>query len=178
MRPSAVTFFGSLQWYSVRCPGLLGLPKSCTVLRVRRSTPTFESQFAALNRLGLSAARLDLAPGGIIPLHTHPGAKEILLVTHGRLTAGFISSANVPYVKSLKKGEIAVFPQGLLHFQLNDHKTHAQSFVFFNSPYPGLQLLDFALFANDLASKTHRRLSKYFLSNKLSNSQTFPLEIL
>ncbi|EXB23830.1 Auxin-binding protein ABP19a [Morus notabilis] len=130
----------------------LAAPGNTTNIISAAVTPAFVSQFAALNGLGLSAARLDLAPGGVIPLHTHPGANEILLVTHGRLTVGFISSANVPYVKSLKKGDIAVFPQGLLHFQLNDHKTHAQSFVFFNSPYPGLQLLDFALFANDLAS--------------------------
>ncbi|GMN36884.1 hypothetical protein TIFTF001_006369 [Ficus carica] len=116
-------------------------------------SPAFVSQFPALNGLGLSGLRLDLAPGGVIPLHTHPGANEMLVVLHGKLTVGFISSAsNVPYVKSIKKGDTFVFPQGLLHFQLNDHKTHALALAFFNSPFPGLQILDFALFANNLAS--------------------------
>ena len=33
--------------------------------------------------------------------------------------AGFISSANSVYYKTLNKGDVMVFPQGLLHFQIN-----------------------------------------------------------
>ncbi|XP_062087810.1 germin-like protein subfamily 3 member 1 [Humulus lupulus] len=115
-------------------------------------TPAFVAQFPGLNGLGLSMARLDLAPKGVIPFHTHPGASEILVVLRGAITAGFVSSANSVYVKTLRKGEVMVFPQGLLHFQLNTGKSHANAFVSFNSPNPGLQILDFALFANNLPS--------------------------
>ncbi|CAI0419422.1 unnamed protein product [Linum tenue] len=117
-------------------------------------TPVFVQQFPALNGLGLSTARLDLAPGGVIPLHTHPAANEILVVTSGVIKAGFItSSSNKVYIATVTKGQVMVFPQGLLHFQLNAGKTAASAVVTFNSPEPGLQILDFALFANDFPTE-------------------------
>lgn len=74
-------------------------------------------------------ARLELAKGGVIPMHTHPAASEILLVVHGRITAGFISSsANTVYEKTLKRGDVTVFPQGLLHFQVNSGKNGSLGF--------------------------------------------------
>ncbi|KAK7388257.1 hypothetical protein VNO78_23068 [Psophocarpus tetragonolobus] len=66
-------------------------------------TPAFDAQFGGLNGLGISAARLDLAPGGVIPLHTHAGASELLYVVEGSIHAGFISSANAVYLKTLNK---------------------------------------------------------------------------
>lgn len=116
-------------------------------------TPAFATQFPGLNGLGISAARLDLAPNGVIPLHTHPGASEVLVVVQGAILAGFISSANDVYVKRLNKGDIMVFPQGLLHFQINARGIPSIAFVSFSSPIPGLQILDFALFGNNLPSK-------------------------
>ncbi|KAK4267217.1 hypothetical protein QN277_024029 [Acacia crassicarpa] len=117
-------------------------------------SPAFVGQFPGLNGLGISIARLDLAPGGVIPIHTHPAASELLVVTHGHLLAGFISSSsNKVYIKKVNKGEIMIFPQGLLHFQINAGKNAATAFVSFGSPNPGLQILDFALFANDFPSK-------------------------
>ncbi|BBG98799.1 germin-like protein 1 [Prunus dulcis] len=92
-------------------------------------TPAFVAQFPGVNGLGLSMARLDLAPGGVIPFHTHPGASEILVVTRGHITAGFVSSASTVYLETLKKGDV----------MLQQCK-------------PGLQILDFALFANNLPS--------------------------
>nr|GEW89200.1 auxin-binding protein ABP19a-like [Tanacetum cinerariifolium] len=70
----------------------------------------------------------------------------------GVIKAGFISSANTVYIKTLKKGDIMVFPQGLLHFQLNAGGVPAVAFASFSSASPGLQITDFALFANDLPS--------------------------
>lgn len=116
-------------------------------------TPAFTEQFPGVNGLGISIARLDLAPSGVVPMHTHPGGSELLLVTQGSIVAGFISSANAVYVKTLKKGDIMVFPQGLLHFQVNAGGVTAVAFASFSSATPGLQILDFALFANDLPSK-------------------------
>ncbi|KAK1414222.1 hypothetical protein QVD17_29964 [Tagetes erecta] len=116
-------------------------------------TPAFTEQFPGVNGLGISIARLDLAPSGVVPMHTHPSGSELLLVTQGSIVAGFISSANAVYVKTLKKGDIMVFPQGLLHFQVNAGGVTAVAFASFSSATPGLQILDFALFANDLPSK-------------------------
>ncbi|KAG6593548.1 Auxin-binding protein ABP19a, partial [Cucurbita argyrosperma subsp. argyrosperma] len=115
-------------------------------------TPAFVEQYPGVNGLGLSAARLDLLPGGVIPLHTHPGASELLIVTQGIIQAGFISSANAVFVKTLKKGDLMIFPQGLLHFQINAGGVTAVGYPVFSSPSPGLQITDFALFANDLST--------------------------
>ncbi|XP_021818159.1 putative germin-like protein 2-1 [Prunus avium] len=43
-----------------------------------RVTPVNVSQIAGLNTLGISIARIDYAPWGINPPHTHPRASEIL----------------------------------------------------------------------------------------------------
>ncbi|KAH7866168.1 hypothetical protein Vadar_016662 [Vaccinium darrowii] len=115
-------------------------------------TPAFDAQFPGVNGLGISIARLDLAPGGVIPMHTHPGASELLLVVQGSILTGFVSSDNSVYLKTLKKGDVMVFPQGLLHFQINARGKTAIAFPSFSSPSPGLQILDFALFANSLPS--------------------------
>jgi len=115
-------------------------------------SPAFVGQFPGLNGLGLSTARLDLGPAGVIPLHTHPGANELLIVLQGHIVAGFISSSNVVYQKVLKRGELMVFPQGLLHFQVAAHKRKALAFAVFSSANPGLQILDFALFASNFST--------------------------
>ncbi|XP_020232204.1 germin-like protein subfamily 3 member 1 [Cajanus cajan] len=131
-----------------------GLAEAANVTNIINAavTPAFVGQFPGVNGLGLSAARLDLGPGGVIPLHTHPGANELLVVIHGHITAGFISSANIVYEKTLKKGELMVFPQGLLHFQVAAGKKSALAFAIFSSANPGLQILDFALFASNFST--------------------------
>ncbi|GAA0139381.1 hypothetical protein LIER_00938 [Lithospermum erythrorhizon] len=136
----------------------LGVPGNTSNIISAAVTPAFDAQFPGLNGLGLSLARLDLATGGVIPMHTHPGASEALIVIQGIICAGFIASDNTVYFKTLNKGDAMVFPQGLLHFQINSGKGSALAFVSFSSPNPGLQILDFALFKNDfpteLVSKT------------------------
>ncbi|KAK4415757.1 Auxin-binding protein ABP19a [Sesamum alatum] len=117
-------------------------------------TPAFDGQFPGVNGLGVSMARLDMAVGGVIPLHTHPAASEILVVIQGTICAGLVSSFdNVVYLKTLNKGDIMVFPQGLLHFQINSGKTPALAFVSFSGQNPGLQITDFALFKNDFPTE-------------------------
>ncbi|KAK6914695.1 Cupin 1 [Dillenia turbinata] len=116
-------------------------------------TPAFVAQFPGVNGLGLSLARLDLAPGGVVPMHTHPGANEVLTVIQGSIVAGFISSANAVYYKTLKKGDTMLFPLGLLHFQINAVGVTSVALVGFSSSNPGLQILDFALFGNDLPTE-------------------------
>lgn len=132
----------------------LGIPGNTTNLIKAAVTVGFAPTFPGVNGLGISIARLDIAVDGVVPLHTHPGGTEILYVVEGTICAGFISSsANTVYFKSLYKGDVMVFPQGLLHFQFNSGKTGAVAIVSFSSPTPGLQITDFALFANNLPSE-------------------------
>lgn len=131
----------------------LGVAGNTSNLIKAAVTPAFTAQFPGVNGLGVSVARLDIAAGGVIPMHTHPGGSEILVVIQGTICAGFISSANTVYFKTLNKGDIMIFPQGLLHFQINSGKGPALAFVSFSSPSPGLQITDFALFANDLPTE-------------------------
>ena len=113
----------------------------------------FVDKFPGLNGLGLSMARADLAPGGVVPMHTHHGASETILIAKGSITAGFISSDNTVYLKTLKEGDIMVFPQGLLHFQVNTGRRQALFWVSFSSSNPGIQILSNALFSNNLPSE-------------------------
>ncbi|KAF8646706.1 hypothetical protein HU200_065708 [Digitaria exilis] len=112
----------------------------------------FVTKFPGVNGLGISAARVDFAPGGVVPLHSHPGGTELLFVVEGTLASGFISSAtNQVYTKTLYKGDLMVFPQGLLHYQYNlGNDTAAVALSSYSSANPGLMILDFALFANNL----------------------------
>ncbi|KAM0881117.1 hypothetical protein ACQ4PT_033134 [Festuca glaucescens] len=74
-----------------------------------------------LNTLGISLARIDYTPLGENPPHTHPRATEILTVLDGTLYVGFVTS-NPNYTllsKVLNKGDVFVFPKGLIHFQFN-----------------------------------------------------------
>ncbi|XP_062156930.1 germin-like protein subfamily 2 member 4 [Alnus glutinosa] len=100
-----------------------------------------------LNTLGVSLSRIDYAPGGLNPPHTHPRATEIAFVLEGELDVGFITTANVLISKSIKKGEIFVFPRGLVHFQKNNGKVPAAAIVAFNSQLPGTQSIATTLFA-------------------------------
>ncbi|XP_061342920.1 auxin-binding protein ABP20-like [Gastrolobium bilobum] len=115
-------------------------------------TSAFVTDFPALNGLGVSAARLDIAQGGSIPMHTHPGATELLIVVEGQITAGFLTPTGI-YVNTLKVGDLMVFPQGQLHFQVNSGKGKATAFLAFGSANPGAQLLDLLLFGNNLPSE-------------------------
>ncbi|KAF6156266.1 hypothetical protein GIB67_008036 [Kingdonia uniflora] len=56
------------------------------------------------------------------------------------------------YLQILKKGDVMIFPQGLLLFQLNAGGTPAIAYVNFSDPSPDFQILDFVLFANNLSS--------------------------
>ncbi|KAH6772605.1 germin-like protein 10 [Perilla frutescens var. hirtella] len=100
-----------------------------------------------LNTLGVSLARIDYAPGGLNPPHTHPRATEVVFVLEGELDVGFITTANVLFSKSIKKGEVFAFPKGLVHFQKNNGKVPAAVISAFNSQLPGTQSIAATLFA-------------------------------
>ncbi|GLT25509.1 hypothetical protein SLA2020_006310 [Shorea laevis] len=83
-------------------------------------TPAFVEQLLGLNTLGVSLVRIDFAPnGGLNAPHTHPHGTEILVVLEGTLFVGFVSSnqdSNRLFTKVLNKGDVFVFPIGMIHF--------------------------------------------------------------
>ncbi|XP_074566477.1 germin-like protein 8-2 [Curcuma longa] len=105
-----------------------------------------------LNTLGISLARIDYAPNGLNPPHTHPRATEIFVVLEGELYVGFVTSnigqTNRLFTKNLKKGDVFVFPQGLIHFQLNTGKCIAIALVGLSSQNPGVITIAKAVFGS------------------------------
>ena len=103
-------------------------------------------QFPGVNTQQLSHVRLDFAPGGVLPPHTHPLATESIYVVEGTLFTGFISHDNKLYAETLQKGDVYIFPRATLHFQINVGDTPAVSFNSFNAQFPGLLLTANQLF--------------------------------
>ncbi|KAL3747112.1 hypothetical protein ACJRO7_015965 [Eucalyptus globulus] len=91
-------------------------------------------------------------------MHTHPGNSEVLLVFQRLIYAGFIlSSANTVYLKNINKGDIMIFPRGLLHFQLNTSKGPALAIVCFNCltlAFKSWTLLCSLIFPSELVEAT------------------------
>lgn len=83
--------------------------------------PVTMAQLHGLNTFGISMVQIDYAPWGLIPPHSHPHASEILTVLEGPLHVGFVTSnpENRLITKVLQKGDVLVFPVGLIHFQQN-----------------------------------------------------------
>ncbi|KAL6853439.1 hypothetical protein ACP4OV_019468 [Aristida adscensionis] len=108
-----------------------------------------------LNTLGVSMARLDFAPwGGVSPPHLHPRATEILFVAEGTLEVGFVTGAGRLVGRTVSKGEVFVFPRGLVHFQRSVGPAAAVAISAFNSQSPGTQTVAAALFGASPAVPT------------------------
>ncbi|RVX18833.1 Germin-like protein subfamily 1 member 7 [Vitis vinifera] len=104
-----------------------------------------------LNTLGISLVRIDYAPYGQNPPHTHPRATEILTVLEGTLLVGFVTSnpQNRLFSKVLNKGDVFVFPIGLIHFQFNIGHTNAVAIAALNSQNPGVITIADAVFGSN-----------------------------
>ncbi|KAG6500877.1 hypothetical protein ZIOFF_040735 [Zingiber officinale] len=113
-------------------------------------TPVAVDQIPGLNTLGISLARLDFAPYGLIPLHTHPRATELFTVLEGSILVGFIMSnpGNKQFTKVLNKGDVFVFPQELIHYQYNIGATSAFAISGLSSQNPGVILVPNAVFGS------------------------------
>ncbi|KAK4490613.1 hypothetical protein RD792_001301 [Penstemon davidsonii] len=109
------------------------------------------NQLPGLNTLGISAVRIDYAPYGLNPPHTHPRATEILVVLEGTIYVGFVTSnpENKLFTKYLNPGDVFVFPEGLIHFQFNVGKTNAIAFAGLSSQNPGVITIANAVFGSD-----------------------------
>nr|XP_043629398.1 putative germin-like protein 2-1 [Erigeron canadensis] len=108
-------------------------------------------QLPGLNTLGISMVRIDFAPWGINAPHTHPRATEILTVLEGRLLVGFVTSnpENRLFTKLLQKGDVFVFPEGLIHFQKNVGNGYALAIAALSSQNPGVITIANAVFGSN-----------------------------
>ncbi|XP_062083246.1 germin-like protein subfamily 1 member 17 isoform X1 [Humulus lupulus] len=98
------------------------------------------TKIPGLNTLGISFVRIDYAPYGQNPPHTHPRGTEILTVVEGTLYVGFVTSnqdGNRLFTKVLNKGDVFVFPIGLIHFQANIGHYPAVAFAALSSQNAG-----------------------------------------
>ncbi|XP_044973421.1 germin-like protein 1-3 [Hordeum vulgare subsp. vulgare] len=139
-RPENVTaddFFSA----ALAFPGNTGNPVGSAV------TAANVEKLPGLNTLGVSMSRVDYAPWGVNPPHTHPRATEIIYVLEGSLDVGFVTTAGKLFTRTVCKGEVFVFPRGLVHYQKNNGGAPAAAISAFNSQLPGTQSLALALFA-------------------------------
>ncbi|KAM3406327.1 hypothetical protein ACQJBY_000428 [Aegilops geniculata] len=103
-------------------------------------------EFPALKGQSVSYATLTFSPGSVNPTHTHPRASELLVVTNGALSVGFIDTANRLYTQDLAAGDMFVFPKGAVHYQFNQGNSTATALSAFGSAAPGLVSVPLALF--------------------------------
>lgn len=113
--------------------------------------PVTVSELLGLNTLGISLVRIDYAPGGVNPPHTHPRASEILTVIEGSLEAGFVTTSpeNRRITKVLQKGDVFVFPLGLVHYQKNVGAGNAVAIAALSSQNPGVIIIAGAVFGSN-----------------------------
>ncbi|KAL2951474.1 hypothetical protein AAZX31_19G052200 [Glycine max] len=86
---------------------------------------------------------------GLNAPHTHPRGTEILIVLEGTLYVGFVTSnqdGNRLFTKVLNKGDVFVFPIGLIHFQMNMGNGNAVAIAGLSSQNPGAITIANALF--------------------------------
>ncbi|KAI3863345.1 hypothetical protein MKX03_023285 [Papaver bracteatum] len=118
--------------------------------------------FPGINTLGISVTRIDLAIGGIVPIHVHPRASEINYVVKGEVNFGFISTSNVLYSGVVKAGQMSVVPRGLVHYAKNVGGEKAVVLGILNSQLPGSVLIPSNIFGtkptipNDVLAKNFR----------------------
>ncbi|KAL4190299.1 hypothetical protein AMTRI_Chr07g24020 [Amborella trichopoda] len=136
-----------------------------------RVTQVNVAQIAGLNTLGISMVRIDYAPGGQNPPHPHPRATEILTVLEGSLYVGFVTSNpdDRLITKTLQKGDVFVFPEGLIHFQQNVGYKNAVAIAALSSQNPGVITIANAVFGSKPAINSNVLAKAFQVDNKVVN---------
>ena len=126
----------------------LNVPGNTSSPMGSKVTPATVAQIPGLNTLGVSMVRIDYAPWGLNPPHTHPRATEIFTVLKGSLEVGFVTSnpENRLISKVLQMGDVFVFPVGLVHFERNIGYGNAVAIAGLSSQNPGLIAVASAVF--------------------------------
>ncbi|XP_047943166.1 germin-like protein 8-11 [Salvia hispanica] len=106
------------------------------------TTPGFNTQ-------GQTSLYAELAPYGIFPPHIHPRASEIIYVIEGSVEVGFVTT--FPdykyYSKVIKRGDVFLFPVGLVHTVRNVDRGKSVTLSSLNSQNPGIVFLPDSLYA-------------------------------
>ncbi|CAM6108259.1 unnamed protein product [Calypogeia fissa] len=85
---------------------------------------------------------------------THPHGTDLLYVVEGILDVGFIDTTNKLFTKTLQAGDLFVFPEGLVHYQINYGKDYTvKAVAMFSSSNPGLVRLPDTLFKSGILRK-------------------------
>ncbi|PKI47225.1 hypothetical protein CRG98_032362 [Punica granatum] len=102
-----------------------------------------------LNTMGLTMARVDIAPQGFVVPHSHPRASEVTICLKGYICVGFVDTSGHLYTQILRPGDSFVFPRGLIHYLYNpDYRNPALAVAGLNSQNPGAQIASLAMFAS------------------------------
>ncbi|KAL2636024.1 hypothetical protein R1flu_007503 [Riccia fluitans] len=108
-------------------------------------------EFPALAGLGVGVTLLEYRPMTLNPPHTHPRGTELLYVLSGSLDVGVVDTSNKLYASTISKGDLFVFPQGLVHFQINkSSKKPARAISAFGSSNAGTVSLPRNLFGSGI----------------------------
>ena len=85
------------------------------------------------------------------PTHIHPRASELLFLSQVTLQVGFVDTTNKLFTQTLQKGDVFVFPKGLVHFQYNaDMQEIALAISAFGSANAGTVSLPNTLFTTGI----------------------------
>ncbi|KAJ6560728.1 RmlC-like cupin domain-containing protein [Mycena sp. CBHHK59/15] len=94
--------------------------------------------FPAVVGNGAAMAVGFLAPCAMNTPHTHPRATEIQISVNGTIRTGMITENGARFIMTeLKPGGMTIFPQGSVHFQINEGCEPAMFVAGFNSEDPG-----------------------------------------
>ncbi|CAI0544196.1 unnamed protein product [Linum tenue] len=108
------------------------------------------AEFPALNGQSVSLAALRFPSATANPPHTHPRAAELLFLVSGALEVGVVDTTNKLFTRTLRAGDMFVFPKGLVHFQYNAWEEAALGFSAFGSANAGLVSLPATLFGTEI----------------------------
>ncbi|KAK3031067.1 hypothetical protein RJ639_035098 [Escallonia herrerae] len=104
-------------------------------------------EFPALNGQSVAYAFLQFPPHSVNEPHSHPRGSEILILLSGRLDVFLVDTDFKLFTKTLEKGEMFLFPKGLMHYQYNsDPRNQAVALSAFGSANFGRVSVPQALF--------------------------------
>lgn len=111
------------------------------------------AELPGLNTLSLALGRTDLELDGIVRPHSHPRAAEMMFVSEGVVTVGFMDTSNQVFQKVLKEGDVFIVPKAMRHFCFNTGSGSATILSVHNSQNPGLIDISGTLFGNASGSE-------------------------
>lgn len=130
------------------------------------------AEFPGLNTLGLGLARTDLEVDGLVTPHAHPRAAEMLFVSKGVVTIGFIDTRNQVFQKILKEGDVFIIPKGMLHYCYNTGFEFVTIFSVLNSQNPGLIDISGAMFGHSSEAAMNMKERVISLSQRKDDHHT------